>query len=172
MMSIFSPPENSLSEKTRSSIRGRGLFLALVLGSASFVAFAQAPPPGEHFPPLPKPSNLKILPKDISNSDLIAIMKQYEGQLGVECGYCHAAVPGTHRLNFASDAKPEKATARLMMTMTNDLNSKYVANLPTGSDMKVSCGTCHRGHAMPEEFVPLPEKADHPQTIHRTERGE
>ena len=103
---------------------------------------------------MPKPVNLKILPKDISTSDLMTIMQQYNGELGVECGYCHAGDPVTHKVNFASDAKPEKATARIMMTMTSELNSKYIGTLPTGSDEKVDCGTCHRGHSMPQEFVP------------------
>ncbi len=139
----------------------RSAVLTLAFLSASFAVLAQGPPtppPGQHFPPMPKPSNLKILPKDISTSDLIAIMRQYEGQLGVECGYCHAGDPATHHLKFASDDKPEKATARIMMTMTSELNSKYIGQLPTGGDRKVDCGTCHRGHAVPESFVPPPEE--------------
>ena len=110
-------------------------------------------------PPMPKPVNLKILPKDISTSDLLTIMTQYREQLGVQCGYCHSGDPATHKMDFASDAKPEKATARIMMTMTAELNSKYISKLPTVADQKVNCGTCHRGHAMPEEFVP-PSPAD------------
>jgi hypothetical protein len=140
--------------------------LTIALFVASFAAIAQGPPPagaqgpppaGQHFPPIPKPTNLKILPKDIAISDLITLMKGYNGQLGVQCGYCHAGDPATHRMNFASDAKAEKATARIMITMTSELNSKYIGQLPTGSDQKVACGTCHRGHSMPVEFVPLPE---------------
>jgi hypothetical protein len=156
-MQLLSPQERPLPGKAR--FRGlQLLLLAAAFLSAPSAAFPQAPSTGEHFPPLPKPSNLKILPKDISNPDLIAIMKGYKGQLGVECSYCHAAIPGTHRLNFASDAKAEKKTARLMMTMTDDLNAKQLSDLPTGSEVKVSCGTCHRGHAIPKEFVPPPEK--------------
>jgi hypothetical protein len=106
---------------------------------------------------MPKPVNLKILPKDISTQDLVTVMKGYKEALGVECGYCHTVKPGAHMPDFASDAKPEKATARLMMTMTTELNAKYISQLPTGSDQRVSCATCHRGHAMPEEFVPPPQ---------------
>jgi hypothetical protein len=124
------------------------LFAAFI--AISFSAFAQGV-----YSPMPKPSNLKILPKDISISDLTTLMKKYNGQLGVECSYCHASIGGTKRLDYASDAKKEKATGRLMMTMVNDLNSKYLAKLPTSDDAKVNCGTCHRGHAKPEEFVPL-----------------
>jgi len=112
-------------------------------------------------PPMPKPVNLKILPKDISTSDLLTIMKQYREQLGVQCGYCHAGDPATHKMDFASDAKLEKATARIMMTMTSELNSKYISKLPIVADQKVDCGTCHRGHAKPEEFVPAPPPDAH-----------
>ncbi len=137
------------------TVRHRLAILALTFIAVTLAAFAQAPPPqGQPFPPMPKPSNLKVLPKEISISDLTILMKGYNDQLGVQCGYCHLGEPGTRQLNFASDAKAEKATARIMMTMTDELNSKYIGNLPTGSDMRVNCGTCHRGHRMPEEFVP------------------
>jgi hypothetical protein len=103
---------------------------------------------------MPAPQNLKVLPKDISTPELMKIMMGYKGQLGVECGYCHEVDPATHRMNFASDTKPEKAAARVMMTMTRELNAKYISTIPDYSGSKVNCGTCHRGHAMPEEFAP------------------
>ena len=137
------------------------LAIVTFLLSAAVAAFAQGPPPGGNaWPPMPKPQNLKILPEDISTSDLIALMKQYNGQLGVECGYCHAGDPATHRLNFASDTKPEKGAARIMMTMTAELNAKYVSTIPGYMGGKVVCGTCHRGHSMPEQFVPSPEEPE------------
>ncbi len=139
------------------TVRPRLAILALALIAVTFAVFAQAPPlQTQPFPPIPKPSNLKVLPKDISVSDLIVIMKRSNDQLGVQCGYCHLGEPDSRQLNFASDAKPEKATTRIMMTMTDELNSKYIASLPTEHDAKVTCGTCHRGHPMPEEFVPTP----------------
>jgi Photosynthetic reaction centre cytochrome C subunit len=146
--------KNNYKERFLPTVRLRLAILTLALMAIAFAVFAQPAPQGRPYSPMPKPSNLKVLPKDISISDLTTLMQQYNDQLGVECGYCHVAVPGTRRLDFVSDAKPEKATARIMMTMTDELNSKYIGNLPTGSDMKVTCGTCHRGHAMPEEFVP------------------
>jgi hypothetical protein len=121
------------------------LLVALALAAVSVPGFTQGPA---------APQNLKVLPKDISTSDLMAAMMQYNSQLGVECAYCHAADPASHRVDFVSDAKPEKQTARLMITMTNELNAKYVSHLPTGNDQRVACGTCHRGHPMPEAFVP------------------
>jgi hypothetical protein len=86
-------------------------------------------------------------------------MHQYEGDLGVECEYCHARNAATRRNDFPSDANPVKEKARLMIKMTDDLNAKFLAQL---SDHKstdsVTCGTCHRGMAHPEPFVPKPHE--------------
>jgi hypothetical protein len=122
---------------------------------ASLPALTQAPPPqAGPIPPMPKPQNLKILSKDISTPDLMDLMQAYNAQLGVECSFCHAGDQASHKLNYVSDAKPEKAAARIMMTMTAELNTKYVSTVPGYMGDKVSCGTCHRGHSRPEEFAP------------------
>lgn len=117
-----------------------------------------------HHHEMPKPKNLQVLPKDISGHDLIATMHGYEQALGVECSFCHAEDPATHRLDFASDANPHKSTARTMMRMTQEINTKYLATIhdPDASpDMKtVTCGTCHRGHSMPMPFV-APKHEEH-----------
>jgi hypothetical protein len=107
---------------------------------------------------LPPPTNLQVLPKDISQQDLLKTMQQYSTDLGVRCGFCHATDPQTHRPNFALDTKPEKNTARLMITMTEGINTKYLATLP-GGEAKVSCYTCHRGSSMPEERPAAPPGA-------------
>lgn len=104
----------------------------------------------------PKPTNLQVLPKDISAKDLIATMRGYEHALGVECSFCHAQNPQTHRLDFASDANPHKNTARTMIRMVNEINTKYLATADGGApaDMRqATCGTCHRGNSMPPPFV-------------------
>ena len=111
---------------------------------------------------MPKPSNLQVLPKDMSGADVMKVMHSFTGQLGVGCEFCHGIDPATHRPNFASDAKPEKATARLMMHMTADINQKYLTQVvdPDHADHPappVGCGTCHRGHSMPAEFTAPPE---------------
>ncbi|HZY62050.1 MAG TPA: c-type cytochrome [Edaphobacter sp.] len=127
---------------------------ALVLLPSAMLA---APPPAHR--ELPKPTNLQVLPKDISSKDLMATMRQFTGALGVHCNFCHEQNAQTHRPDFASDAKPEKAAARVMMRMTAEINAKYLTQLPDkGGMMQVSCGTCHRGHSTPEEFIPSPEK--------------
>jgi hypothetical protein len=114
--------------------------------------------------PRPNPTNIKALPKNITGDEIIKIMHQYEGDLGVECEYCHARNQETRRNDFPSDANPVKDKARLMIAMTDELNTKYLAQLTDRkSTDPVTCGTCHRGMAHPEAFVPKPhEHSDHP----------
>jgi hypothetical protein len=125
-----------------------------------------APRPGQPRGPRPNPTNIKALPKDITGDDVIKLMHQYEGDLGVECAFCHYRNPETKRNDFPSDANPVKEKARVMIKMTADINTRYLAQL--GGRMStdpVTCGTCHRGSAMPETFVPKPhEPGNHPPT--------
>lgn len=89
------------------------------------------------------------------------LMHKWEAELGTECSTCHAADPtkigrnGKPRLNFADDSKKEKLAARLMVKMTDEINTQYVGMIEN-SGKPVTCGTCHRGHLKPEEFVPPP----------------
>jgi hypothetical protein len=97
------------------------------------------------------------LPKNISGDDVFKLMRQYAGDLGVECEFCHAQNPTTKRLDPASDANPIKETARYMITMTADLNDKYLAEMPERMYADpITCGTCHRGAKHPSVFVPAP----------------
>jgi mono/diheme cytochrome c family protein len=154
---LFVGHTSSFQENPLPKSRQRVTMLALAVFSVSPAVLAQEPTsPEEVYSPLSAPTNLQVLPKAIPTYNLIQIMKQYKAQLGVKCGYCHAVDPAAHKLDFASDAKAEKKTARIMMKTTDDLNTKYLGNLPTGNDMKVTCGTCHRGHGIPEEYLPLP----------------
>jgi hypothetical protein len=137
----------------------------------------QAPPPpaagGQHPPMMmPKPVNLKVLPKDTSPQDVMKIMLSFSQQLGVHCGFCHATDAATKHPNFASDEKPEKNTARTMILMTSEINAKYLSQIhdpDAAPDQKtVSCGTCHKGHSMPVAFKPSSEHSntDHPGMEH------
>jgi hypothetical protein len=106
-------------------------------------------------PPPYVPKNLKVLP---DNTDLRKVMREYTGDLGVDCQFCHTAPdPVTHRPDRASDANPVKDTARYMIQMTDDLNDKYLADLPGKRYADpITCGTCHRGEKHPSIFVPPP----------------
>ncbi len=98
-------------------------------------------------------TNLKVLPRKIPRKQLIVVMKGFSKQLGVRCSYCHQFNPETHKPDFASDAKPEKRAARVMMRMTSAIDKKYLTQVPaplTGK-AKVTCYTCHRGQSVPDD---------------------
>lgn len=98
--------------------------------------------------------NLKVLPKDISEVELGKRMKSFEADLGVKCSHCHVEDPATRKFDYASDDNPDKTTARLMITMLQDINSKYLGQL--GGDPRyavpVTCGSCHLGQSSPPPF--------------------
>ena len=99
--------------------------------------------------------NLKVLPKDISKEDLDKVMHDFTAALGVRCNFCHS--PGADgRMDFASDAKPEKDIARYMLNMTKEINVKYFnsenSSMPDTISV-VKCLTCHRGGAHPEDAI-------------------
>jgi hypothetical protein len=99
--------------------------------------------------------NLKVLPKDVSSKILQHIMiDEFEDGLGVNCAFCHAEQKGSHKLDYVSDAKPEKQIARSMMRMTLKLNARYFqVHRPGLGDpgLVVTCTTCHNGKPMPGE---------------------
>lgn len=144
--------------------------LAAAIVAVTVAAQAPQQPAGEHAggpPPWarnwPKPTNLQVLPKNLTGQQVHEIMEGWAGSLGAHCDTCHAADPngktmpnGRPRLDFALDTKPEKRTARLMYKMTNDINDNYVSMVDDGT-AKVTCGTCHRGQLKPEKFVPPEE---------------
>ena len=122
---------------------------AVILTMAGTVAAAVAalPPRTHEF------KNLKVLPKNTSSKNLSRIMiDDFEDGLGVSCGFCHAEEKDSHRLDYASDEKPEKQIARLMMRMTLNINKKYFKlkhALIGDSTMVISCVTCHKEQPHP-----------------------
>jgi thioredoxin reductase len=136
------------------------LFLCAALATALPLAAQTAPaaPSGQakQHHEMPKPTNLQVLPKDISGAELIATMLYFTKALGVECEFCHADDAQTHRPNFALDTKPDKTIARTMLRMTAEINGKYLSTVDdpdaTPAEKTVTCGTCHRGHTMPVPF--------------------
>jgi hypothetical protein len=114
----------------------------------------------------PAPTNLQVLPKTLTGEQVHEIMEKWEGYLGTKCSHCHAADPknigpnGRPRLNYADDSRPEKATARLMYKMTEQINVDYIGKIDTSGE-PVTCGTCHRGHLGPEPYKIPPEEHDH-----------
>jgi Photosynthetic reaction centre cytochrome C subunit len=96
---------------------------------------------------MPPPKNLKVL-KLQEGQPIMPIMQGFARGLGVRCDYCHVAGQPP---DFASDDNPKKATARMMITMVQDINGKF-----PDSKEHVTCYTCHRGAAMPLTAPPPP----------------
>ena len=97
-----------------------------------------AQPPQEAPKKAPQaPKNLKILKAEDLRS---GVMRQYTQALGVTCDHCH--VQGDR----ASDEKPQKETARMMIAMVNDINAKFP---DAAAKTHVTCYTCHNGKVTP-----------------------
>jgi tetratricopeptide (TPR) repeat protein len=94
--------------------------------------------------------NLQLFPSDIESRELIDVMKNFTMALGVRCEFCHVGEPGAplSTFDFASDAKENKETAREMMLMVQEINSRYFNNDGSGP-LHVRCVTCHHGLAPP-----------------------
>jgi ketosteroid isomerase-like protein len=71
--------------------------------------------------------NLQVLPKDISKSDLMKLMKPLSSVGGGRCMKCHTVNDELTEGNFASDDKPEKAKARALLKAMQEIDRKYAA---------------------------------------------
>jgi len=102
-----------------------------------------------------KPKNLQVLPKDTSQAEVLKRMAGYSQELGVQCVFCHAETP--QGVDFVSDQAPAKVTARVMIKMLDDINTKY---LPQVGDRRyavaLTCGNCHQGQTTPPVFEAKP----------------
>src|SRR5215472_1830434 len=77
--------------------------------------------------------NIKVL-KGMPQSQLFPTMFFISTSLGRGCDFCHVIKNG--ELDSADDDKPEKATARQMMTMVLEIRRRYI---PGNTDL--SCYT-------------------------------
>ncbi|MDQ2975619.1 MAG: c-type cytochrome [Acidobacteriota bacterium] len=91
--------------------------------------------------------NIQAL-KGLPQSQLIPVMNFMGTSLGVKCTFCHVNKDG--KWDFASDEKPEKATAREMIKMVIGINKADFKGVT-----EVSCYTCHRGQTHPASVPPL-----------------
>lgn len=126
--------------------------------SPATVSSAPATPAAK---PFPAPTNLKVLPRNLTGKQVNDVMEQWGVDLGVRCSACHGedldnVVPaGLQRSRFADDSQPMKGIARLMYAMTEEINGAFISKVE-GSGVPVTCGTCHRGHVSPEPAVIAP----------------
>lgn len=130
------------------------ILVTLCLSSViAVVALTSMKPEEEH-----KFKNLKVLPKNITDKQLDHVMDEWAHSLGVHCNFCHVRIEAEKKMDFASDAKPEKEMARHMYKMMNKINQKYFEAKKDSLGMVmtsgVNCYTCHRGESHPEVKVP------------------
>jgi hypothetical protein len=129
----------------------------LFVGLAALALAASIPSAQEQGQPPAAPTNLQVLPKDLGGPQVVQIMQAFNGALGVQCAYCHVTAVGPGTMNdFASDMKPQKKTARVMMLMARDVNAKLGIELgkPASEVTPVQCVTCHRGLPIPNASLP------------------
>ncbi len=109
--------------------------------------------------PKSKFKNLKVLPKDISDTKLDSIMESYNIALGVKCNFCHVSYNKLNfamkdSLDYAADTEPMKENARNMMRMVIEINKNnfyFDKNIQPEYLNTVTCKTCHRGEPFPPE---------------------
>jgi hypothetical protein len=122
----------------------RRLLIALALILLPGLSFAQA---AGKFPP-DSLVNVKVLPKTMPVTQVLGVMRNFAGDLGVRCTFCHVIKEGQplSQADFPSDEKRTKQVARQMMLMVAEINRR-VDTLPghTTTSLRVTCGTCHRG---------------------------
>lgn len=116
--------------------------LTAAVALMTFALFGQAPGGGKGKAKAP-PKNLKILTPE----NYRPLMDVFVASLGLQsqggCTFCH--VQG----NMSSDENPHKDMARMMLTMTREINAKF----PDGKQ-HVTCYTCHRGAPEPLTAAP------------------
>jgi tetratricopeptide (TPR) repeat protein len=120
----------------------------MLLSWAALAAGAQMPD---------KFTNLQYFPKTISRQDLMGNMRGFSFSLGVRCQFCHAGKDGNKldQMDFASDEKDTKKTARAMLRMVDAINQEYIAKMGRTSPIRVECVTCHRQLSIPKTMNAL-----------------
>ena len=95
--------------------------------------------------------NTKVIPKSTPPIQVVGTMRNFAGDLGVRCQFCHVGREGQplQQFDFASDEKRTKQVARQMMFMVQEINRR-IDSLPGHTQgLAVTCRTCHRGVSKP-----------------------
>jgi len=102
-------------------------------------------------------TNLRLLAMDIDKGQLVGTMRDWASGLGVRCTHCHVGPDNLQGMDFATDDKATKQTARKMLLMVRSLNRELLDDLPTVDKGEraqvVKCFTCHRGQTKPPRNV-------------------
>jgi outer membrane lipoprotein-sorting protein len=123
--------------------------LFLIFDNRSEVVRATKAPPLQEKTVEQVEKNIKVL-TGMPQSQLIPVMNFFAASMGRRCSYCHVNNQG--QWDYASDAKPEKTSAREMVKLVMDIN-KTTERLKLDP---VSCYTCHRGRTSPQSIPVLP----------------
>ena len=105
-------------------------------------------------------TNLKIFPKDIGKRELVSVMRQFAGALGVRCNHCHKGPENLEGMDFATDELETKRVTRAMMKMTGEINDELLAGDRPG--VVAASALRHlspRGIARPEQLGDILEAA-------------
>jgi tetratricopeptide (TPR) repeat protein len=101
--------------------------------------------------------NLQVFPADVERPVLLQRMREFSFALAVRCQYCHVGEAGAplDAIDFASDAKPAKRTARAMIRMVAMLNESVLPALDSRQDppVRMDCVICHRGLPRPKTLA-------------------
>ncbi len=131
---------NTLTAESTRSMNGREMASTLVFDKQPDSAAAELRKPEQTASE--KFKNVKTVMKDLPASQFLDDMRFFTFSLGVNCQFCHTE-------DFASDEKRTKATARMMIGMTHNINAENFKGRE-----QVRCYTCHQGH---QEPVRVPE---------------
>ena len=120
----------------------------MLLSLAALAAEAQMPD---------KFTNLQYFSKTISRQELMGNMRGFSFSLGVRCQFCHAGKDGNklEQMDFASDEKDTKKTARAMLRMVDAINQEYIAKMGRTAPIRVECVTCHHQLSIPKTMNAL-----------------
>jgi cytochrome c5 len=126
----------------------RLLRVALLVLACSIAASAQTP---AKFPP-DSLVNTKVIPHNTPVTQVLGLMRNISGDLGVRCQFCHVGKEGQPlaQFDFASDEKRTKQVARQMMLMLQEVNRRLdtIPARPSPA-LQATCATCHRGLSRP-----------------------
>lgn len=99
--------------------------------------------------------NTQVIPHNTPVIQVVGMMRNFAGDLGVRCQFCHVGEEGMplERFDFAKDQKRTKLVPRQMMWMVAEINRRVdtLPDRPTPG-VRVTCRTCHHGVSRP---VPL-----------------
>ena len=127
--------------------------LALAFICLQCVTFANAQSGTEEKPLMAEQvfKNVQVL-KGIPVNQFMDTMGFFAASLGLNCVFCHVPESLENWDKFAEDV-PRKRTARLMITMVNNINKTNF-----GGRRALTCYSCHRGGERPKVVPSLAEQ--------------